>query len=171
MTSTEIPAESRCPRWVKITLALSLAINLLIVGAVVGAAVAHRGAFDARARNHEAALGPYTRALTPADRRMVGMALRTRMREMLGTRREARARRSRILEALRARPFDAAAFEKAVAAQQDLVMQGLEVGQRMVLKRIEAMSPQERARFADRLERAFSPAGTQARDRLRGSGG
>ena len=67
MTDTTPPADRRTPTWVKVLLAVSLALNLLVAGIVVGARFGDgphghdgrpgpRGGFDP-------ALGPFSRAL------------------------------------------------------------------------------------------------------------
>jgi hypothetical protein len=54
---------------------------------------------------------------------------------------------------LRADPFDAEALRNVVANQGDRMAARLALGQDLILARIAAMTPAERAAFADRLER------------------
>ena len=146
----------RAPRWMRWTLIASLAVNLAVVGVVAGTSLKrmsgeHRGP-SVRALN----LGAYTAALSTEDRR----ALRQAFRDELPSLREVRASQAEgqaaILSALRADPFDAAAVRDQLAAQQTRMAEGLALGQRLLMDRLEAMSAADRAAFADRLEERLS---------------
>lgn len=139
---------------------VSVAINLLVVGTVGGMLVAHgfRGGHAERGPG----FGRYTAALSPEDRAALREAYRARMVGLRGgvdgasghpgPRARFQAERAELLTALRANPFDpdvvAAVFER----QKSRMTSGMELGQALLLQRISAMSPTERAAFAARLE-------------------
>ncbi len=146
-------------RWVKILLVLSLALNLLIVGMVVGALTGHRfGGGDAGSRIalRDISHGPYTRALSVEDRKVIGEM----MRKELGTDREniPKLRQSyrALLRALRADTYDAAKVRHLIDEQQAFVVSRQQLGQRLMLERFSAMTPSQRRAFAKRLERVLA---------------
>lgn len=149
--------------WVRVTLFLSLAINLLILGIVAGFLVL--GGPDRRADRDGRDLGSfYTRALTDADRRalrrefMAGLADGRRDRDTL------MADLHAPLETLRTTPFDADAFASAMADQSTRRAQREELGRRLLAARIAAMSDAERAAYADRIEERLSGLARRMRE-------
>lgn len=160
MTDTTPPETPRTHRWVKILLALSLGLNLLILGMIVGTVAKFRNpdsivaqrALQARDLNY----GPYTQALTPADRRAIGRKLRDQSGgEIRAALPELRRGYRELLGLLRSDTFDAESAGRIMSAQQRLGLRRQEIGQRLLLERLSAMSASERAGFADRLERAL----------------
>ncbi len=143
----------RAPRWMRWTLIASLALNLAVLGLVVGAAVNHMSGDSPRPPSVRSLdLGAYSAALSPEDRRALRETFRAEwpgLRQMRTSQAETTAA---ILTALRADPFDAAAVRARLADQQTRMAEGLNLGQRLLLERLEAMTPAERAAFADRLE-------------------
>lgn len=141
--------------WVRIVLFTSLALNLLIAGAFVGARFSERGpeGKPASVRDQIAGIvGPYGRALSQEDRRALGRSFVRNARELRGTRQEMRALGRQVVEALRAEPFDPASV-RALLDQQIALSQGLQTkGRTLLVEQIEAMTPQARIAFADRLE-------------------
>lgn len=144
--------QSRKPgRWTKVILAVSLAFNLLVVGAVAGAVVS-----GGKWRHHgpprlEAMGGPLTRALSQEDRRAIGREiLKTYGRDGAGRARH-REEFERLVEAIRATPFDRAAAESRLASIRGMFQERLALGQTLLLDRLEEMSDDERAAYADRL--------------------
>ena len=65
---------------------------------------------------------------------------------------------------LRADPYDAAAVEALMARQSERARERLELGQRVLAKRLAAMSPAERAAYADRLESQLDAFEARTRD-------
>lgn len=127
----------------RVIFALSLALNLLVVGLVAG--VWWRGGPPDGARIGGQAAALY-RALPGEDRR----ALRAEMR---GTIDRGRLRiRDPLIAALKADPFDPAAVAAILVAQSDAQAQAQMRMRALWLDRIAAMSPAERAAYADRLE-------------------
>ncbi len=149
-----------------IALALSMSLNLLIAGAVAGAMLAGgpRGARDAGQPRAEGlgAFNVFAQAMTEGDRRAIGKELRQNRGVFRQARRDARAEVSKVVEALRREPFDAAALNAVFAAQQTRAADRVALGQRMLLERVTAMNEAQRRDYADRLE-AISKRGPARR--------
>ncbi len=147
LAPTPTPA---APRRMKIALVASLALNLLFLGAIGGAML--NGGPDRRGGGpRELGFGPFTEALPPADRAALAQAF---FRESGGPRemrREMRERLEQMVLALRTEPLDTAALQSAFDAMRERTGRQLDAGQRLLIERLEAMTPEERARFADRL--------------------
>ena len=110
-------APTRTPRWMWISLVLSVALNLLIVG-VVAAAMLH---FRGRHGGHEARFVSYVGSL-PAERRNVLLAVLEDQQKAIGPlRQQARTARRLVRDALEAEPFVRekliSAFQQASAAR------------------------------------------------------
>ncbi len=152
-------------RWtgMRVMLAVSLALNLLVVGAVAGAlwsggGPGRIGGIDPDGRRgplREIGNAPFVRALEPADRR----ALLTALRDEGATLRQNRAalRRSfqALVAALRADPFDPDALQRLFDNQRDAAQIQQRTGERLILERLSAMTQDQRAAYADRLDAAL----------------
>jgi len=145
---------ARCPRWVKIALALSLAANLLVVGLGIGMAT-HFKAFGGPPRASDAG-GAYTTALSPKDRREIGRDLTAQFRDTRQSRTEVLGEYRAMLQILKTEPFDRAAAESILQRQSDIADQRRKAGERALLNRLEAMTPAERAAFVERLENGLA---------------
>ena len=155
------PSSGRGLKW---ALFLSLALNLLVIGALAGAAMRHR-----MAPPGPVGFDPVARFWADAPGAAEGRADRGAWRDRLAARTEDRAERAVRMQALsaalRADPFDASAVESLLAAERAAFALRLETGHAGFLDRLSGMSASERARFAERLER-FA-----ARSAARGSSG
>jgi uncharacterized membrane protein len=143
---------SATPRGVKIALALSVALNLGVAGLAVGAWLGdgpHRG------MPRDMSFGPFSEALDDDDRKAIRKALLSRLGEFREQRDAARAEFEALLVALRADPFDAGALKTALAALEARNAERLELGRSLIETRLIEMTPQERAAFADRLEKGL----------------
>jgi uncharacterized membrane protein len=98
----------RMPRWLKITLVCSLAVNLLIVGLAVGAVLRH-GHFGGGDRGVVRIL----RQIGPERREWVRDLVDARRPEIRALRDGAREARDAALDLFAADPFDAVAFRVA----------------------------------------------------------
>lgn len=140
---------TKTPRRVKVLLAVSLGLNLLVVGAVVGTALT--GGSKGGPQRFDLTAGPLTRAMDD-DRRD---SLRARLSEAdvfrRGDRADIRADMNRLVEALRAPDFDAQAFVDALTRQRDRLRAGQDAAVTAIVEEIETMSQDERNAFADRL--------------------
>ncbi len=141
-------------RWVKIVLFVSLTINLLVVGLVIGALISGPHGRD-RTELRGLGYGPFVRALPKEDRSALHEALARNADSFRNNRAELRAQFEALLMALRTEPFDAAEVERLFAEQRDRILERRQLGQDSLLERIIAMSPQDRATFADALDRKF----------------
>ncbi|MBW6505841.1 MAG: periplasmic heavy metal sensor [Rhodobacteraceae bacterium] len=145
------PAPAGASRWMRGALIASLTVNLLVLGIVAGGAlnIAQHGPRQAIA---DITLGTFTEALSAEDREALRMAAEA---ESLGLREMNRAAREdylRLIEAVRAEPWDDAAARAAIAAYGVRTHDRLAAGERLMLQRLSAMGPQGRREFADRLE-------------------
>ena len=136
--------------WLRVVLILSLGLNLLIVGVVVGG-IARSLNDEMRPPRLDSMAGPLTRALSRDDRKALGHALRESYRDNRPSRAQMRAEFDGLIADLTAEPFDPEAVAARLARQRGIVSDRLELGQRLLLDRLEEMSPAERAAFAGRL--------------------
>lgn len=141
---------ARSGKGLRIALAVSVALNLLILGLVAGAVLRDGGP---RGRMMgDVAFGPFTEALAPEDRAALRRDFVQRMPGMRDMRRQMRTDFAGLLAALRAEPFDMEAVRGLIAGQSDRMAERLALGQDLLVARIGAMTPAERVAFADRLE-------------------
>ncbi|MGR3374262.1 periplasmic heavy metal sensor [Pseudooceanicola nanhaiensis] len=139
-------------RWQKVLLALSLAVNLLIVVAVASFVLTHDGDRRHRPPRVDQMGGPLTGALSREDRREIGRALWRSYRDGRPSRADMRAELADVIAALRREPYDPAVVEQSLQKQLEFAVERQELGQRLLRERLAAMTPAERAAFADRLE-------------------
>lgn len=140
-------------RGLKVAFALSLAFNLLIVGLVAGAWLREGGPGGGLPR--DLSFGPFSEALSPDDRRAIRKALGAERDSFMAGREAAKAEFDRLLDALRADPFDPAAVDAALAAVVARSAGRLKMGQDLLADRIGSMTATDRLAFADRLEGAL----------------
>lgn len=148
-------------RWVKIALAVSLALNLAVIGLVSGAMLSGGGPRDNAAAPalRTLGLGPFVFALPREDRTELRGRIEARG-EPLRVERRALGRALRVVrDALLAEPFDRAAAEAAFARSRASVTELQEAGHTALLDQIETMTAEERADLADRLGRAMRRGG------------
>jgi len=155
-TPPPVPAVPATSRGVKIALALSVALNLAVAGLAVGAWLGdgrHHG------MPRDMSFGPFSAALDDTDRRAIRKALMERLGEFREQRAAARAEFETLLATLRADPFDAAALKAALAALEARNAERLDLGRSLIETRLVEMTPEERAAFADRLEKHLRRGG------------
>lgn len=157
MTQTPDPkVASRMPRWLKAVFALSLAGNLAVLGVVAGAALRE----DGRDRRHpkappppaatEAIGGVMFHSLDPEQRR----ALRALADGDYGNIVERRvAELEDLLGLIRQDPLDLDALRDEIALQSRGIEAFRAAVQEAWLTRLEQMDADERAEFADRVEK------------------
>lgn len=148
-------SKPKAPLWMRVSLLVSLAVNVLILAAVIG--FVFFGGSDRHAdRNRSDFASLYTRALSDADRR----ALRRDF--VSGLERQGRDRGAFLgdmratLDVLRATPFDPQAFVAAMAEQSERRARREEMGRQALANRIAAMSEEDRRAYADRIETRLS---------------
>ena len=152
MTTNPIPSRSSpgAPRWMRVLLVLSLALNLLVAGLLIGDALTGGGP-GRGPRPAEMALGPVAQALDPADRRAILGTLRGHPGLRPLGREERVAGLQEIAAAARTEPFDQDRLRAALSRQAERMAGAAEAVQEALLTRLSAMTPEERAAFADRL--------------------
>jgi len=161
------PRKSSC-RWTRVLLFVSLAANLLVVGAVVGI-IANGGPPRVNPSADSTVL--FLRALEAEDRRAMLKKLREAGQGPVSAHRDARAQFRAMVTAIRAEPFDPAAVERVLAAQSQLAETRRTLGQGVFIDRITQMTPDERAAFAARLEEVLKkrrkPPSDRDKDRVK----
>jgi hypothetical protein len=149
------PPAARRPRGLQIALALSLMANLAVAGVVAGAVMRHDRDGMRGTAISDSGLGIFLDAMSPRDRRALGRDLVQNAPAFRQNRAALREAFDRFLAALRADPFDPQALRVAAEGQQAMLRDRQDIGRDLLIARIEAMSPAERARFADALDRAL----------------
>lgn len=147
--------ETKSPLWMRITLLLSLAVNLLIVGLIIGV-VAVGGLRPGGDRPVRDVGTVFTRSLDPEDRR----ALRRDFVSGLAEQGRAQDRVVQDLQEtlviLRQSPFDPDAFEASLANQSERRKRREDIGREALTARIASMTDEERAVYADRVEEGLA---------------
>ncbi|GAA0285532.1 periplasmic heavy metal sensor [Rhodovulum strictum] len=169
MAGTEKAAVTpRTPVWVRVALVASLALNLMVLG-VVGGAVLKRD-MPPRAGFVPGDYGPYSRALSEPDREALRAAYRAEAPRLRENREAVRQSFRDLQAALRAEPYDHARVVALVEAQQARVQDHATLMRGLTLDRVAAMNPEERAAFADRLERVLRRGPPREHERERQGG-
>lgn len=144
----QTPVEKRCPLWVKIALAASLSINLLIAGLVAGL-VLRGGPMGGKGPAVGYAM-PYILALPQADRRAVFKTVRDH--PDLPGRRARRAAYDDMVALLSAEGFDRAAAASVLERHETDVTRVQRVAQAAWLDIVETMPLEDRLAYARRVE-------------------
>ncbi len=155
---TEPAAHPATATWVKVVLALSLAVNLAVIGLAAGAFI--KGGPKGSPR--DASFGPFSEAFSREDRKALRSALAERAPEFLASRQAAQQEFTALLAVLRAQPLDPAALSAALAAIEQRNADRLHLGRGLIETRLMAMSDADRLAFADRLESGLKHRGRRA---------
>jgi uncharacterized membrane protein len=137
----------RSGRGIKIALVISLALNLLILGVFAGE-------FLRGGPGRDLGFGPFAAAFTDADRKALRREFRQRMPDLRASRVAQREAMAGVAAALRAEPFDPEELRAAVAATAARLGDRVQIAQELLVGHLSAMSPEDRAAFAGRLEAA-----------------
>ena len=129
----------------------SLALNIAMIGAVGGFAYKMRHA-DAAPQRIMFDFGGIARVLDHDDRRAIGERLR-RDGPRLAPRQNQRQKMQVLAEALRAEPFDVARVSEIMESLQQRSRNVQANAQAAFVAQLAAMTAEERAEIADRLER------------------
>lgn len=147
--SDDVIKPSKGPRWVKIALAVSLSLNLLIVGLAFGMFnQVRKGAPPIRAGE---AAGAYTFALKPEDRHEIGKAMYDRSKSSGRDRERVTGEYERMITILTADTFDREAAKEVLGSQFDIANERRVIAEDLLLDRLEEMTAQERVEFSERL--------------------
>lgn len=157
-TSKPAAGGKGCPRWIRIALFVSVAANLLIVGAVAGALLRNDGRHGRPAdigAGVNTGLGPYAQALTREQRKALSQAIAGKSGPLGDNAKALRAQVRRILDILRDSDFTPGALQTELQEAQARLTERQAIALAVVVEQISQMSAEERAGFADRLERSF----------------
>lgn len=143
-------AEVRLKRW-RLAFYSSLAVNLLFLGVVGGAIL--KGP-PPRMSGGDPGLGAYAEALDDNDRKALRSEFRGRESSVRAVRKAISEQQNAVIAALRARPFEPEALDSALQRQHATIAEQVAIGQQMLRDRLVAMTDDQRAAFADRLERS-----------------
>ena len=158
MTDQTVPpppqAAPPAGRGLKIALAISVALNLAVLGLGFGSAFHHmgRGGGD---MVRTIGFGPFSDALSPQDRDALRGRFLQEMPDMRAERRSMVADSTAVLAALRAEPFDPAALDAALSTMSDHMNQRARLGLDLIRDYLAALPPDQRLAFAARLEESL----------------
>ncbi len=153
MTATEPkPQRQRSPVWMRVVLAISLALNFAIIGMIVGAFIRFGGP-PSEARAPAPVLGALVYRELPLEERR---ALRRSLADMPSSvRNQQRVGLVALTQIIRKDPFDPEAAAEILerGAERREIMQAAAF--QIWSNRVSAMSIDERIAYADRLVEAF----------------
>ncbi len=139
-------------RWIKALLAVSLALNLLVIGAV-GTAVysfkSSKGPFEARS----ASFSHYARALSRQDRKAIGREIRREMKSLRAQTPKRRETHQALQSALMADTYDRKTVHALIIEHHESGLKYQQIAQRLFLERLDSMTADQRREFAERLGR------------------
>ena len=144
--------------WVKPLLFVSLALNLVVIGALLGRALApDRPRWgDGVAGPVRGVIGaPFAHALDPGDRGALHDKLTGKRSHLQASRGRLSDLLAELLAVLRAEPFQPDEVRRILQEQRGVAEERQLLGEALLLERLEAMSPDERSAYADRLERSL----------------
>ena len=157
MTENNASTPPKRRRWVLPLLFVSLALNLLVAGIVFGTVLQGGNERDGRPGGPaRSVLGePFVRALEPTDRMALGREIIANRDQLRENRSDLRARVEVLLETLGEETFDRDAVSALLSEQRGLAVKRQEVGESLLLNRLEEMSLEERRAYADRLGKSL----------------
>lgn len=153
---TEGPINATRPagnRGLRIALAVSVALNLAVLGTFAGAMLGPDGPRSHR-NPADLGFGFYTEALLPEDRAELRRRFIASRPQIVEQRRAMRLDLDAVLVALRAEPFDPAFLDTALKAQTERLESRLVIGQTLLRDFLVDLPADARRAFADRLEAA-----------------
>lgn len=150
-------------RGIRIALAISVALNLAVLG-VVGGAILKGGPGSHGPMVRDVGFGFFSEALTPAQREDLRQRFVDGNPRVLSEWSAMRDDAFAVLAALRAEPFDAEALQSALSAQSQRINERLTTGQTLIADFLLALSAEDRAAFADRLEERMRHIGRPGKD-------
>jgi uncharacterized membrane protein len=160
------PASRQLPRWAKITLIASLAVNLLLIGSIVGHRLAIRQGPFASVFRAADDFTVFARKL-PSERRQALRAIFDKHREEFRPNFLAiQEARKGLAAALSAEPFDKEKFIAALTTLQEAEAKARAARRAMTAEMAAALTPEERRRFLNvhgRLQRLLHEPGERRR--------
>lgn len=151
------PFAPKSGRGLRIALAVSVALNLVIAGAGVGAFMRSHADGGREDMVRELGFGPFTEALSREDRRTLRHSFLAKAPDVRNIKRQRRDDAMAVLGTLRATPFAPDNLTTLMDAQHQRMARQLMLGQEVLRDFLIAMSPEDRAAFAGRLEERLRP--------------
>jgi len=143
----------KSPRWMRLLLIASLAVNLLVVGLFVGASFKDDDKRPQRGPGFAGDLRGIAAAMPDEARRSLRGLLERRPGKFSERRRNMGETRRAFIEGLEQEPFDISVIENAFDTQRQNVSDAAQDGYALILEAIEGMSAAERAEFAENLRK------------------
>ncbi len=141
--------KKRTATWVKIVLAVSIALNLAVAGIVGGAMLRDH---NPQAPSAEG-VSILARAMPFKFQTQLRGAMRDRRAEFRADREAMRTLRANLIEALQAEPFEISAVETVLSNQRALTANLVVAGHSEVIAQIAAMDREDRARYVENLQK------------------
>jgi uncharacterized membrane protein len=143
-------------RWLYPLLFVSLALNLLVAGMIVGWLASPGGPKRSEFGSARGLVGePFLRALPDDQRRAMLRDISRDAPKLRESRESLKARFDGFLTALRADPYEPETVAALLRDQREAALTRQDIGERLLLDRLEAMTPEERNAYADALEQSF----------------
>lgn len=151
------PEPQKKRRWLMPLLFTSLGVNLLVAGIVLGAILSPDGP---RSRSDQGpargVIGePFIRALPRDERRALVRDVLQNRDKIRESRENLRQRFEAFLATLRAEPFDTGEAARLLSEQGQVAVSRQKIGEALLIKRLDAMTPEQRNDYADALEKSL----------------
>lgn len=147
------PKTHRAPRWMKMTLVISLAANLLVMGALAGAALNDKGKPHGRKDGPRgASANIITDALSKDERRALGREVRQALRAEPELRASLHTEIRALADLMQAPDYTEAALETQLIEIQSEMMGPLSVARTALLAHFSSFDETERRAYAMRLK-------------------
>lgn len=141
--------KTKTATWVKIVLAISLALNLGIAGIIVG--LAFRGAHPPMPKFERERLSMPVLLMPDEYRERFHTSIRERRSELREERGKLRQLRQKLISALQMEPFDISLVEAVLEEQRGLLTGLVKSGHDEVIRQIASMSEEDRAYYLENL--------------------
>lgn len=143
------------PLWMRLLLVVSLALNLLTIGALVGAVLTRPSPHGRQRGNGDPAAAFYLGALPSDKRREIGSIIRQNMREYRNDHGALAAGIEETATLLRSEVIDAETIRLAFREQRETLSERRDISDGLFAEYLAKMSLEERRDYADRLEQAL----------------
>ncbi|PYF09793.1 Spy/CpxP family protein refolding chaperone [Rhodobacter viridis] len=178
METTPPPVEP-APRiglrgWMKFAFIGSVTLNFLVLGTVVGGVIAHRMQPPPPGLDRGAEMmtfGPLGGAFNREDRQAMRLAAEGRGANFQAMQAAVQSDFSRLEAALKADPFDAAGVKAVLADMRARTLKRMDIGETLMLERLQTMTPKQRERFVERLRHGVERFSKRLEERGGGPGG
>lgn len=152
----------RLPRWAWVGIIVSLAINLVVVGATVGSFLGHRHGHWSGPRfmsGHHS----FYRGLPKERQRELRTLIREAKEPVQLLWKAVREARKKATDAMGAQPLDEAVFVSALQVLSQAEIDARKASDEMILKTVRQLSSEERAWFAKKFMRRWGRHGRHHR--------